>query len=105
VKFKGGLTKVIDGVPLLPVVKGIKATKIQMVIYATLFRVAIALLPLLGYTNRLYLIATSFVSIYWLFLCLKGFKCQNDVKWARKVFGYSLVVVMTFSLMIPFTAK
>lgn len=92
-------------IPLLPVVKSVKSTKIQMVIYATLFCIAITLLPLLGYTNRLYLIATSFVSIYWLFLCLQGFKCQSDVKWARKVFGYSLVVVMTFSLMIPFTVK
>lgn len=92
-------------IPLLPVVKGIKATKIQMVIYAALFCMAITLLPLYGYTNGLYLIGTSFVSIYWLFLCLQGFKCTNDVKWARKVFGYSLVVVMTFSLMIPFTVN
>lgn len=89
-------------IPLLPVVKGVKATKIQMVIYAVAFCIAMAMLSVLGYTNRLYLIGTSFVALYWLFLCVQGFKCANDVKWARKVFGYSLVVVMTFSLMIPF---
>ncbi len=89
-------------IPLLPVVKGVLATKIHMVLYAVAFCTALATLSFKGYTNVFYLIGTGLVSLYWLYLCVRGFWCKNDIAWARKVFGFSLVVVTAFSLMIPF---
>jgi protoheme IX farnesyltransferase len=88
------------GVPVLPAVKGNQETKIQMVVYTALFGVTSLLPAFYGYCGKIYL-ATAFVlGLYWLRLAFKGFKASCDIKWAKSMFGFSLVVVMIISTVL-----
>ncbi len=91
------------GIPVLPLIKGIRATKIQMVFYIVGF-IAIALaLVVCNYVGLIYLITVSLLGLTWLALGLKGFYCAHDKVWARQMFVVSLVVVMGLCAAIPFS--
>ncbi len=88
-------------IPVLPVVRGAKATKVQMVLYIVGFLGVALMLPLFHYVGLLYLVTVALLGLVWLGMGLKGFKCPDDKKWARKMFLCSLVVVMGACLVIP----
>jgi protoheme IX farnesyltransferase len=90
-------------IPVLPVKKGNYATKIHMLLYIIAFIIATLMLIVFGYTGYLYLTVAALLGLAWLFLCIKGFKCNNDRLWARKMFVFSLVVVMGLCIVIPFS--
>ncbi|TCN25751.1 heme o synthase [Mesobacillus foraminis] len=75
------------GIPMLPVVKGFKRTKLSIFLWVT------ALLPLpfllldLGTT---FLILATALNIGWLALGVYGRKFKDDIKWATKMFIYSI---------------
>lgn len=89
-------------IPLLSIVKGVPATKRQITIYILLFLAATSALWLSGHTGISYLIVMVLVSSWWLRVSLSTKKSEDA--WARSVFGSSLVVLMTFSLMISLNA-
>lgn len=89
-------------IPVLPIKKGIQVTKVRMVLYIVAFTFAALLLSFMGYTGNAYLIAAVILSLAWLGLGLKGFKAANDHRWARQMFGLSLVVIAALSIMISF---
>jgi protoheme IX farnesyltransferase len=91
------------GLPLVPIVRGMLITKIQMLLYITSFIIASSLLYYFGYCNQTYLIATGFLGAFWLGYAIQGFfkKENQDKIWARKMFVISLVVIMGLSIMIP----
>lgn len=80
-------------IPLLPIVKGIRVAKVQMLLYAFGFACISSLLTVLGYTGYCFLFVTLLSSLYWISLCIKGFWCDSDGVWARKMFLFSLVVI------------
>jgi protoheme IX farnesyltransferase len=88
------------GLPVLPVVNGNRNTKIQMLIYIAAFTVAAALLSVYGYTGYIYLAVMLVLGGAWLRLSLLGFKAPDDDKWARKLFGFSLIVITAFSFTV-----
>jgi len=88
------------GLPVLPVVKGIKATKIQIISYIVAFTVAVIMLSVLGYTGWTYLAVVGAVSLAWLRIAYKGLAANNSEKWAREVFKFSLIVTLVFSFML-----
>ena len=90
-------------IPVLPVEKGNRTTKIHMVLYILAFILASTTLTLLGYTGTAYLAITTFLGLAWLALCLKGFSCTNDKVWARQMFRLSLVVITMLYAAISFT--
>lgn len=90
--------------PILPVTSSIKTTKVHIVGYIVAFIIATTLLTIFDYTGYTYLIVLLTAGILWLRLAIKGFKAKDDVRWARKVFGFSLLVLLTFSLMISLDA-
>jgi protoheme IX farnesyltransferase len=90
-------------IPVFPRVKGIHKTKVHMTAYLLVFIMATALLTLCGYTTPTFMVIMALVSLYWLVLALKGFSAKNDARWARKMFIFSLVVVTTLSVALPFT--
>lgn len=90
-------------IPVFPQIKGMKKAKIHMVGYLLAFIGANAFLTLSGYTNSLFAVIMSLVGLLWLALSLQGFKAKNDQTWARKMFIFSLIVVMTLSIALPFT--
>ncbi len=89
-------------VPLLPVKKGVYKTKKQMVFYIIAFTIAAVMLTLCKYVGYMYFLIVLLLGFLWLRLCMKGFMCKDDVVWARKMFFFSLVVIVVLSMMIPF---
>jgi len=90
-------------IPVLPRMKGIETTKVHMLVYIIAFIGISSLLSLCGYLGYGYLTATVLLGLCWLGLCIKGFKCENNTRWARKMFLFSLVVVTGICIAIPFS--
>lgn len=91
--------------PVLPVKKGMLRTKIEMLLYIVAFMVSASFLTLFNYTGKFFLILMISLSLYWLWLSYKGFKTAIDKIWGRKMFLFSLMVITSFSLVIPFSLK
>lgn len=88
------------GIPVLPLIKGITTAKIHIAIYTILFIAANVLLYTTGYAGVSYLVVMILAGGWWLSWAFKGFKASDNDKWARKMFGNSLIVLMIFSVMI-----
>lgn len=89
-------------IAVLPVKKGIKNTKIQMLIYTGLFGVATLLLPITGYTGWVYFFVMAISGCSWLLYSIKGFyvDSQEEVTWAKKMFIFSIGVLVTFCVVL-----
>src|SRR6185312_1596924 len=61
-------------IPVLPVVRGMHAAKVQIVAYVVAFTVAVASLSVFGYAGLTFRIVMLAVSAYWLYLGVCGFK-------------------------------
>lgn len=89
------------GFPLLPVVKGIERTKIQMIPYLVLQIFVPILMYAYGYAGIFYLTVSLILSVLWLYYALIGFRAKNTDAWAKKVFLYSInYLSLSFILMI-----
>jgi protoheme IX farnesyltransferase len=86
--------------PVLPVKSGTRITKIHILIYIVAFIIATSLLRFYGYTGNIYLVVILIAGIVWLAKGISGFKTIKDQIWAHKMFHYSLVVLLIFSLLI-----
>ncbi|GAA0494732.1 heme o synthase [Salinibacillus aidingensis] len=83
------------GIPMLPVVHGFSITKRQMTIYVA------CLLPLpfyFGSLGTIFLVLASILNIGWLILSISGFFMKDDLKWAKRMFIYSLNYLTIISL-------
>jgi protoheme IX farnesyltransferase len=87
-------------IPVWPIVKGMRSTKIQIVVYTIGFIVVTSLLTIYGYTGYTYLIAMLILGCIWLVKGINGFKTKNNTKWAGNIFSFSLVVLLSFSILI-----
>lgn len=89
------------GVPMLPVVQGFAFTKRQTVIYIA------CLLPLPLFLASLgipFIVLATVLNVGWLVLGISGFFTKEDVKWADRIFIYSLgYLTILFLMMIVFT--
>jgi protoheme IX farnesyltransferase len=79
------------GIPMLPVVKGFAETKRQMFLYGSVLLPASLLLFFHGNVNYIYLASAVVLGLIYLVLLWQGFKAKDDLAWARKLFGYSLI--------------
>ncbi len=86
--------------PILPVVKGIPVTKRHILYYISLYIFSISLLTLLGATGYVYLGIMLLTGFFWLRLAVRGINMKDDVKYGHQIFGYSLVALIAFSIMI-----
>lgn len=87
-------------IPVLPVKRGVLATKIQMILYINAFIVAVLALTALDYTGYFYAFVMTALGIAWLILAIAGFKAPDTKKWARRMFILSLVIIMMLPIMI-----
>ncbi|QVL58311.1 MAG: heme o synthase [Simkaniaceae bacterium] len=90
-------------IPVLPLKKGMLNTKVQMVFYCLAFMMASTLLAFFDYAGPLYFVVMSLFGLAWLILSIQGLTCKNDQKWARKMFFFSLAIVMALCTLIPFS--
>lgn len=86
--------------PILTVQKGVVAAKREILLYIIGYIVAVSLLAILGYAGYTYLAVMLIITFWWLWVALQSTKARDDIKWAHKIFGISLLVLMVFSVMI-----
>ncbi len=87
------------GIPMLPVVKGFAHTKRSMLLWILVLFPLPFLLMQLGIW---FLVLATVLNLGWLALALKGFKAEDDLKWAKGMFIYSLnyMTIMFVSMII-----
>jgi len=86
--------------PIWSVVYGMKSTKRQILVFIVLYAIAATLLTFFGYTGVIYLVVSLALSIYWLSRGIMFYRKLDDIKWARKMFGTSLLVLLSMCLLI-----
>ncbi|HVS80059.1 MAG TPA: heme o synthase [Candidatus Paceibacterota bacterium] len=87
--------------PILPVVKGMRAAKVHIALYVAAFTLATLSLWYFGYAGAAYAAAAGLASLAWLAFAMLGFrKGNNDKPWARKFFLVSLAVLLVISIAI-----
>jgi protoheme IX farnesyltransferase len=87
-------------IPLLPVRKGTYVTKVHIVVYVVAYLLATVTLFALGYTGYGYLVTALVFGGAWLFFAVQGFWVDNDVRWARKMFQFSILVITALCIAI-----
>ncbi len=90
--------------PVLSVKKGIRVTKIYIMLYILAYILVAPLLTLLGYTGFTYLLVMGLIGLAWFWKGIENYSVGDGQAWARKMFGFSLIVLLTFSLMISVDA-
>lgn len=88
------------GLPVWPAKKGLRATKRQIIYFICAFMLANILLTAFNYTGYVFLIVMTFFGFAWLRLAREGFKTKDTVRWARKMFGFSLTVLLILSALL-----
>jgi len=89
-------------IPMLPVVAGVKTTKINIFVYAIIL-FFISLTPVFfGYFGLTYFLSSFFLGIYYVYLCYKLLTDgNNEEKFAKKIFVYSILYLfLIFSIII-----
>jgi protoheme IX farnesyltransferase len=84
-------------VPIFPVRYGSIPTKALMLTYALIFALANYALFAVG-ASAVYLWVMETLSAIWIAFTLYGFWATDDVRWGKRLFFYSLFVVVAFSL-------
>jgi len=88
-------------IPMLPVVSGIKITKINIFIYSIILFL-ISLSPyFFGFNGLIYLFVSSILGIYYVYLCYKLLVTTNEDKViAKKIFVYSILYLFLIFIII-----
>jgi protoheme IX farnesyltransferase len=86
--------------PVWSVKYGMKSAKKQILIFAIVYAISAGLLYVFGYTHIVYLVVSTALSAYWLHQGISFYKKVDDEKWARKMFGASLLVLLSMCLLI-----
>lgn len=88
------------GLPVWAVRYGMKSTKDQIFISVVLYAVVASLLTFYGYTGIVYLVISTALSVYWIYKGITLYNKKDDVKWAKTMFGVSLLVLMAMCALI-----
>lgn len=86
--------------PVWAVRYGMKSTKLQIFVSVILYAIVTSLLYFYGYVGVVYLVLSSLLSIYWIYKGISLYRKSDDVKWARTMFGVSLMVLLSILALI-----
>ena len=94
-------------IPVLPVKYSFRTTQWHITISIALFLIVGSLLTALKATGYAYLTVHLLLSGYWLWIAMKPIKANKDqdqvalqIKWAYKVFGLSIIIMMASCFMM-----
>jgi protoheme IX farnesyltransferase len=88
------------GVPIMTVIKGVRSTTVQIFIYTLLYVAATLTLSFMSVTGWVYFVVMTVFGLGFIRLGYNGLRLHGSDKWARKMFHYSLLNLMIFSLML-----
>jgi protoheme IX farnesyltransferase len=93
-------------IPVLPVKRGMAATRKHVVMYMLAFVTATLMLTVGGYTGYIYLVVSLATNLSWLYTAVSGYRASDDRAWAKKLFVYSILTITVLNVMmsIDFTA-
>ena len=86
--------------PVWSVVYGMKSAKRQILLFTVLFALVSISLTTFGYTGIVYLVGMVALSVYWLYRGITLYNKVDDEKWARQMFGVSLLIMLSMSVLI-----
>ena len=92
------------GIPVLPVKKGVFFTKINILIYVITFVIISVLFTVFNLTGFVYLAIMMLLGLTWFGMGIQGFRASDNARWARKMFLFSLVVLLGFCLTLSIDA-
>jgi protoheme IX farnesyltransferase len=81
-------------IPMLPVISGVKVTKLNIFVYALLLFPIILAPFFLNYFGIIYLLISGTLATYYIYICYKLFRVQEsnlEKKIAKQVFGFSIL--------------
>jgi len=85
-------------IPVLPLKRGVFYTKINMLVFIILYIAASIMLSVIAVNNIFYLITVVVLGFVWLLLSVQGFVVSDSIKWARKMFLFSIVSITLLSI-------
>lgn len=88
--------------PVWSVAHGLAAARNHVVVFAILYLLTIPLLWMWGGASVSYVIIMSAAGAAWLWLALRGLRLgDKDLpRWAKQIFGSSLLLILTWSLVL-----
>lgn len=87
-------------IPVLPIVHGERVTKIHMSLYGMAFLLALFGFWQVSSAGILFVIVMLAMGIWWVAKILGGFTADNSQVWARTVFGRSLLLLPSLSVLL-----
>ena len=90
-------------IPMLPVVAGVQKTKLNILVYALLLAPTVTSLYFFNFSSFEYLIISSALTAYYIYLCYLLFKEKNNKisnVIARKIFVYSIFYLFIIFVLI-----
>ena len=84
-----------EGVPMMPIAKGVTRTKKEMVVYAVLLLAASLAPYIYGLAGIFYLVTTTALNLYFIYLCLIYLN-DKDNQLSMKIFNFSVKYMLLF---------
>jgi heme o synthase len=84
-------------IPVWSVKYGVRSTQKWMLLFILLYLLVLFRLVLFASTSWVFAVVVGGLGLYWLYLGIKGFKTAKPEKWARSMFGFSLIILLAFS--------
>jgi len=89
------------GLPVWPVRRSLRNTQYWILLYTAGFTASCIGLAVMGAIGAIGAVTLSLLGMYWLAIGFKGFRMPDSKKWARSMFGLSLVIVLVVSVILP----
>ena len=86
-----------EGVPMMPIAKGVTRTKKEMVVYAVLLLAASLAPYIYGLAGIFYLVTTTALNLYFIYLCLIYLN-DKDNQLSMKIFNFSVKYMLLLFL-------
>lgn len=86
-------------VPVITVARGVGFAKKQILIFAVLYVITSLLLQPFGYVGWVYSAVMAVTGLGWIALAVSGLRGANDDRWAKRMFRFSLAVLLILCVM------
>lgn len=93
------------GIPMLPVVKGYRETKWQILRYTAAMVPVSLLLYGLRYEGLIYLVVSLVLGLMFLQKAIQGLYAKDDLQWASKLFRFSLIYLTALCVAMVISAR
>ncbi len=87
-------------IPVLPSLRGMDVTRLQIIVYIAAFIVSVSMLTFTGYTGYVTLAVMTALGGWWMLTALRRNADGDARKWAKKVFGLSILNIMALSVLM-----